>query len=164
MEADTRVAHSTAAAWFNTDPTTPDTVSIVELATKKRLSPSWLLMGKEPELLDVETNAPIWLQLRQALIAEVMSQTQGDREDVEKIVPSEHDLFHGLVADALVEWLYVKGAESSNEGRGVAAIIEKWLNENDNRRAASRAFLSFRPGVAAVLRRAKDTKRKELGR
>jgi len=158
MEQDTGVAHSTAAAWFNTDPTTPDTVSIVELATRKRLSPSWLLMGKEPELLDVDTSAPVWMQLRQALIAEVLSQTGGKLEDVERVVPSEHELFHGLVADALAEWLYVRGAESSSEGRGVAAIIEKWLNENDNRRAASRAFSSFTPRVASMLRRVKDAK------
>jgi hypothetical protein len=159
MEQDTGVAHSTAAAWFNPDPVTPDSVTIVELAKKKRLNPSWLLMGKEPVLLDVDPRASVWVQLRQALIAEVMSQTRGSRAEVERVVPTEHDLFHGLVADALTEWLYVRGKESSSEGRGVSAAIRKLLIESDDRRPASRAFISFRPSVAAVLRRGKARKR-----
>jgi hypothetical protein len=103
METDVEIAHSSAASWFNSDPSTPDSVSLVKLAERKHLNLNWLLLGEGPELRGVDAGTDVWRTLRQTLIAEAISHG-ATREEADSAIPGEADLFHGHVAFSLECW------------------------------------------------------------
>jgi hypothetical protein len=100
METDVGVAHSTAAAWFHPDPSTPDTVAVVTLALRKNLNLNWLLLGEGPELRAIEGSGDVWRILRQTLVAELVSGGISP-DEADRALPTEVELFHGNVYEAL---------------------------------------------------------------
>lgn len=153
MEAHIGVGHSTASAWFSKDPTIPDTVWLMRLADRQRLSIDWLLFN-EGEMLRAEGSPgrSVWQRLRSTLMAELRSFTQCDPREAARVVPSADDLFHGLVADTLAEWHQShprnEPGRSAGIGQAIAALIR-----DQGPRPEGQAFKSSSPVRAFFDRR-----------
>lgn len=97
MNRDAGVPHSTACGWFNPDPAVPDVVSLVRISERKNLSLNWLLLGEGPELRGIEPSAPIWPQLRQTMVAELIGHGALP-EEADRFVPQPDEFFKYLLA------------------------------------------------------------------
>lgn len=123
MESDAGVAHSTAAAWFNPDPSTPDTVAAVSLARRKNLSLNWLLLGEGPELRGVEGSGDVWRIVRQTMIAELVS-LGIPRDKADRALPDKATFFHLNALEALESWKRYEAKQRRKAAAGNSSVVE----------------------------------------
>lgn len=124
MNRDAGVPHATASGWFHTDPAMPDTVSLVRLAERKNLNLNWLLLGKGPELRGIDSADDVWTQLRQTLVAELVSHGAA-AEDAERMMPEPDKLFHFLMVEMLEGWMRIKDRQGRASKRGIARALDR---------------------------------------
>jgi hypothetical protein len=125
MNRDAGVPHATASGWFHTDPAAPDTVSLVRIAARKNLNLNWLLLGEGPELRGIDTNANVWDQLRQTLVAELVNQG-ATRVEAEEMIPGSRNLFHFMMVEMLELWTELKDQRRSpSSRRGIARALDR---------------------------------------
>lgn len=127
MLTNANIPPGTAVAWFADDPTPPDTVSIVRLSEKKNLNLNWLLLGEGPELRGVDPGAKLWHQVRQELIADLVSRGATPNE-AEKGVPSPDELFAHLARHMRIGWERWKKAPLPKSGAGIGRAIRRYLS------------------------------------
>lgn len=127
MLVSAKIPQGTAAAWFSDDPTPPETVSVVRLSEKKNLNLNWLLLGEGPELRGVDREAMLWHQVRQELIADLVSRGATPAE-AEKGVPSPDELFAHLARHMRIGWERWKKAPLPKSGAGIGRAIRRYLS------------------------------------
>jgi hypothetical protein len=126
MNRDAGVPHNTAAGWFDKNPRTPDTVSLVRIAERKNLNLNWLLLGEGPELRGVDGPSEVWPHLRRTLVAELVSHG-ASAQDAEALIPGEEMLFHFLMDQLLTGWVKWKGKPLPPRRAGIGRAIDRLL-------------------------------------
>ena len=102
------IPRPTIAGWLGGRPKVPDLPHIVTMAALDRLSPTWLLIGRGPKLLDVTEpgsesgeRREVSEIFRESIVAELRSHMQAALETLEQLLPPASELWREVVEDQM---------------------------------------------------------------
>jgi hypothetical protein len=102
------IPRPTITGWLGGHPKVPDLPHIVTMAALDRLSPTWLLLGRGPLLLDVPTpgsegdgQREVSEIFRESIVAELRSHMQAAPETLEQLLPPASELWREVVEDQM---------------------------------------------------------------